>query len=199
MTQSKVLNVGGNSKEILLPEYYAGWDQHLLDIDARQKPDILADARELTEQPANQYEAVYCSHNLEHYYAHDAIKVLNGFINVLKDDGHAYIRVPDIAKLMQVVVEKNLDVMDVLYQSAMGPIRVCDVLYGHQGQIEASGQEYFAHKFAYTAQSLEQVLKQVGFNTVAIAYGSLEISAIAFVQQPTQEQLQQFGIAIQAA
>ena len=45
---NKVLNVGGNSKEIAIASQYDGWQQDLLDIDASQNPDILADARELT-------------------------------------------------------------------------------------------------------------------------------------------------------
>ena len=32
-TQRKVLNVGGNNKEIRIPQYYAGFEHLLLDID----------------------------------------------------------------------------------------------------------------------------------------------------------------------
>lgn len=195
MSQYKVLNVGGNSKDIPLPDCYQGWEHHLLDIDASKKPDIVADARNLTVIEPNLYDAVYCSHNLEHYYEHDAVNVLKGFLHVLKSDGHAYIRVPDITQLMQTCIDKKLDIIDVLYQSPMGPIRVCDVLYGHQGKIEASGEEYFAHKFAYSQQSLGLLLESVGFATVALAKGPLEVSAIAFVSTPTEEQLEQFNIS----
>ena len=146
---NKVLNVGGNSKEIAIASQYDGWQQDLLDIDASQNPDILADARELTEQQAEIYDAVYCSHNLEHYYLHDAKKVLIGFRHVLKPDGHAYITVPDLKQVMAQVVNENLDITDVLYQSQMGPIHVYDVLYGHQGKIECSGEEYFAQNWFY--------------------------------------------------
>lgn len=194
MAQKKVLNVGGNSKEIPLPRYYDGWEHHLLDIDPSTSPDIVADARNLIETKQREYDAVHCSHNLEHYHSHDAFKVLKGFLHVLKKNGHAYIRVPDIAQVMTRCVEEKLDVMDVLYNSAMGPIRVCDVLYGHQGQIARSGDDYFSHKFAYTKQSLEKLLLQVGFSTVAMANGPLEISAIAFVQTPNHEELMHFNI-----
>lgn len=84
MTQPKVLNVGGNSKAIALPPIFDGYEHLLLDIDPTGKPDLLCDARELTSTPAAQYDAVYCSHNLEHYFRHDVPRVLAGFIHVLK-------------------------------------------------------------------------------------------------------------------
>src|SRR6266446_7887238 len=46
---------------------------------------------------ASQFDAVYCSHNLEHYYRHDGATVLRGFLHVLKPDGFAEIKVPDAA------------------------------------------------------------------------------------------------------
>lgn len=62
----KVLNVGGNTKAIPLPPEYAGWEHVLLDIDPKGNPDVVCDARELTTLPSATYDAIYCSHNLEH-------------------------------------------------------------------------------------------------------------------------------------
>src|SRR5258706_14012634 len=80
-TMQRVLNVGGNNKNIALPSCYMGWKQTLLDIDPRGEPDIVLDARELSRVPPCEYDAVYCSHNLEHYYRHDGSKVLAGFFH----------------------------------------------------------------------------------------------------------------------
>jgi len=85
----KVLNVGGNNKSIPLPPYFKDFEHLLLDIDPRGKPDVVADARELDKLEAKQFDAIYCSHNLEHYYRHDVMKVLKGFHHVLKDQGFA--------------------------------------------------------------------------------------------------------------
>lgn len=190
----KVLNVGGNSREIAIASQYDGWQQDLLDIDESQNPDILADARELTEQVGASYDAVYCSHNLEHYYLHDAKKVLAGFKHVLKADGHAFIRVPDMQQVIQRVVNEKLDITDVLYESPMGPIHVYDVFYGHQGKVEQSGEGYFAHKMGYTPTSLRQLLLDAGFPIVAISVTPLNVSAIAFLTIPTQDQCELFDI-----
>ena len=83
--------------------------------------------RELCSLPPQTYDAIFCSHNLEHYFQHDAQRVVRGFAHVLKPDGFAHVNVPDIGKLFAQVTEKQLDVDDIVYESAWGPIRVRDV------------------------------------------------------------------------
>ena len=181
-----MLNVGGNSKDIALPAIYQGWSNVLLDIDARGKPDVLCDARELTRLAAAEYDAVYCSHNLEHYYRHEVPKVLGGFRHVLKPQGFAHIRVPDMAEVMRRVVQKSMDIDDVLYRSPAGPITVRDVIYGYGVEIERSGNEFFAHKTGFTLKSLQAVLQACGFPFVYSGAGDLEVMAVAFKQKPDE-------------
>lgn len=182
---NKVLNVGGNNHTIALPSHYAGWSHILLDIDAKGNPDIVHDARQLTQLPAAEYDAVYCSHNLEHYYRHDALRVVGGFYHVLKDDGFAHIIVPDIGDLMRTVVEKQMDIDDVLYQSAMGAVTVRDVLYGYGPEIESSGNDFYAHKTGYTRKALIALLHGCGFYYTYIGSGNLEIVVFAFKNPPS--------------
>jgi ubiquinone/menaquinone biosynthesis C-methylase UbiE len=189
MNPKKVLNVGGNSKAIALPPQYAGYEHLLLDIDPRGKPDIVCDARLLTSIEGNQFDAVYCSHNLEHYYRHDVPKVLAGFLHVLKEGTFAHIRVPDIAEVMRITIERGLDIDDVLYESPAGPIMVLDVLYGYTVEIERSGQDFFAHKTGFTQKSLVNVLHKAGFSNIYSAIGNLEINAFAFKGKPDEAAL----------
>jgi len=176
----RFLNVGGGSKEIAVPPQYQGWQHVLLDIDARSAPDVLCDARSLRSLPSGEYDAVYCSHNLEHYHHHDVPKVLAGFLHVLKDDGFLHLRVPDIAAVMRAAIEKNLDIGDVLYQSDAGPITVHDVIYGLGREIEASGNDFYLHKTGFTERSLAACLETAGFGCVFVHAGNLEIQALAF-------------------
>lgn len=176
----RVLNVGGNNKHIPLPPQYAEFEHLLLDIDPRGSPDIVCDARKLAELDAAQFDAVYCSHNLEHYYRHDVRLVLAGFMHVLKDGGFADIRVPDIHEVMRVTIERGLDIDDILYQSAAGPIMVLDVLYGYSVEIERSGQDFFAHKTGFTPKSLLKALQTAGFSRIYSTAGNLEVNALAF-------------------
>lgn len=192
----RVLNVGGGSKDIPLPPHYAEWEHVLLDIDPKGKPDVVCDARELPRLPASEYDAIYCSHNLEHYYKHDGKKVLSGFVHVLKADGFAEIRVPDIACVVRRVVESQLDIDDILYNSPSGPIAVSDVIYGSAHEIETSGVDFYAHKTGFTAQSLQTLLLRAGFPHVYmfVSEEAFEIKAIAFKREPTAAQRALLGL-----
>lgn len=183
----KVLNVGGNNKAIGLPPQYAEFEHVLLDIDPKGSPDIVCDARELGTLEAGQFDAVYCSHNLEHYYRHDVPKVLAGFLHVLKDDGFTQIVVPDIAEVMRVTVANGLDIDDVLYESELGPIMVLDVLYGYGREIEASGEDFYAHKTGFTRKSLLAALQRAGFAKAFSGAANLEVSALAFKTDPSPD------------
>lgn len=178
----KVLNVGGNNKQVPLPPEYAGFEHVLLDIDPAGSPDVLCDARELMSLEAAQFDAVYCSHNLEHYYRHDVPKVLRGFLHVLKENGFAHILVPDITEVMRVANVRGLDIEDVLYHADIGPVMVLDTLYGHSGIIEHSGKDFYCHKTGFTLKSLLKALQASGFSQL---YGwtspeGYEIGALAF-------------------
>jgi Methyltransferase domain len=192
----RVLNVGGNSKDIPIPPHYAGWEHLLLDIDPRGKPDVVADARELDALPGRQFDAVFCSHNLEHYYVHEGARVLRGFLHVLTDDGFAEIRVPDINALMAHVVASGIDVDDVVYTSPAGSITAHDIFYGWSVELERSGRDFYAHKTGFTPKSLYRRLREAGFAVVVLGSvpATFELVAFAFKQAPRPDQLALLGL-----
>ena len=196
----KVLNVGGGSKKVPIPQFFADYEHCLLDIDPRGNPDVCCDARALTTLDADQFDAIYCSHNLEHYYAHDVTCVLQGFLHVLKPGGFAEIRVPDIGSLMQECVTKGLDIDDVVYTSGMGPVRVRDMLYGFGPEIEASGQDFYAHKTGFSSKSLSEALSRAGFGIRVLRPGRpREILIYGFTPEPTPEQTRLLNLKFGAA
>ena len=185
-----LLNVGGGSKQIPIPPWYDGWRHDLLDIDPRGGADIVMDARDLHDHTAGVYDAIYCAHNLEHYHRHDGVKVLRGFHHVLKPDGFVEIRVPNLANLFQEVVRRNLDLDDVFYVSAAGPILVRDMIYGYHVEIERSGQDFFSHKTGFTAKSLQDFVQVHGFPHNLIGQSSpIELVGFFFKQYPTSDQM----------
>ncbi len=197
--QKNFLNVGGGSKHVKVPPIYDGWEHLLLDIDPKGNPDVCLDARELATLDANRFDAIYCSHNLEHYFAHDVARVLAGFHHVLKADGFAEIRVPDMGELFKEVVQRQLDIDDVLYDSGRGPIRVRDVIYGHGAEIEASGVDFYAHKTGFTRKSLAAALNRAQFPYLVFTQGrNREIAVRAFKQMPTAEQKALIGVRAEA-
>jgi hypothetical protein len=184
----KFLNVGGHKKSHPVPSCFNGWRHDLLDIDPDVMPDILCDAREIWKMEPRQYDAVYCSHNLEHFHWHDVQKVLKGFSLVLKKDGFAYIRVPDLLGVMRYVAENNLDLTDPLYTAINGyPMAALDVIYGWRKQVESSGADFFCHKTGFSLATLVAVLKENRFKFVYSRKSSLELSAIAFMLPPGHE------------
>ena len=192
----RVLNVGGSSKTIAIPAHYADWDHLLLDIDPQGNPDVVCDARKLDTLAAHSYDAVYCSHNLEHYYRHDAERVLLGFKHVLKPDGFVEIRVPDLTSVMRACIDRGVDVNDAVYTTPAGPITAVDVIYGWQKQIRESGNDFFAHKNGFTLKSLRAMLIDAGFKTVYVAEApeDFELLAIALVDDLAQWHKEMFKI-----
>ena len=184
-----VLNVGGASKAVALPGHYSGWGHVLLDIAPGNDVDLVADARWLGQLPKSAFEAIYCSHNLEHYYPHEVPLILAGFAHVLKPDGFIEIRVPDLDAVLRAMLERGLDVEDALYPSRSGPISVRDVLYG-LGTAIAAGKLYYAHKTGFTNRSLRKALEAAGFaqiHTLApIAAYEVRVAAFRCAPSPAQ-------------
>ena len=195
----EVLNIGGGSADFNLPPYYEGWRQVRLDIDLRHHPDVLLDARQLHTLPAAAYDAVYCSHNLEHYHRHDGVQVIRGMLHVLKPDGFADVRVPDMQVVMKMVAEKDLDVDDVLYKAPAGPILVRDVIWGYHVEIEQSHNDFYGHKTGFTPASLKRFFLENGFALGAVATVNVELIGFFFRQMPTEEQQRTLPVGIAPA
>lgn len=181
----RFLNVGGCNKQIAVPAHFDGWEHQLLDIVAGPDVDVVCDAREIKERLAEKgYDAIYCSHNLEHFHRHDIPKVLQGFHYALEDDGFLHVRVPDMGAVFKAMAEGTA-IDAPLYQSAVGPISALDMIYGHGGMIKESGQDFMSHKMGFTAELLVNTLYTYGFKKIYIGAGNMELTAFAFKEKPT--------------
>ena len=184
----RFLNVGG-SKELSVPDYYKGWTHEL----ATDEPDSGAEhnlsPRDLSKLPAGGYDAVYAAHVLEHFYAHDVLKVLAGIVHVLKPDGFAEFRTINLAAVMKQAVEKNLDLADTLYESEAGAVTVKDAIFGYYDE-EEGGDNAYAHRTGFTPKTLADMLTAAGFARVIVAGYAFNLLAYAFRQEPTAEQRQ---------
>ena len=198
VVEPAVLNVGGGNKKIAIPAHYQNWNHLLLDIDPTGDADVVLDARKLQTLAEGQFNAVYCSHNLEHYFHHDVQTVLAGFHHVLKADGFAEIHVPDMRGVLKHFIDTGMEIDDVLYESPGGPISVLDVIYGWGKQIEKTGVDFYAHKTGFTETSLMAALNRAGFSHVWIAESTdpFGIGALAFKQPPTPTQISLLGLPL---
>ena len=181
LTLKRVLNVGGGAGR-QLPEEYAGWKQDLLDIDPAVRPDICCDALKLTERSTakGKYDAVYCSHTVEHFYEHDVPRLFAGFKHVLRRGGAVDIAVPDVLALMRHMLLSGKDIQDEWYMSSGGPIKYHDVLYGWSLAMR-SGNLYYAHKCGFTGKSLGEKLAAAGFKNIKVGSDGFNLIAKAEV------------------
>lgn len=174
----RVLNVGGGTGG-RLPPMFDDWKCDILDIDPSVNPQICCDAKDMVRLQGGQYDAIMCSHMLEHVHRHEAPQVLAGFAHVLKSDGFAYIIVPDIAAVIKKVMEKGGEIDDMWYVTNAGVhITFHDALYGWGLQIQ-KGNDFFCHKTGYTEKSMTRVLRKF-FSSVLIAHNGFDLFAYAF-------------------
>jgi SAM-dependent methyltransferase len=183
--QRRLLNVSGQSRAIQLPAAYEMFEHVLLDPDA--EADIILDVRKLANLDPQQFDAVYCFHNLDHLRHHEVSVVLAGIRHVLKPGGLAHIIVPDLQELMRVCIQQGVDLDGLLYESAMGPITPLDVLFGHSGMMQHSGQDFCAHRTGFSQRTLANVIEASGFGPMFCQQGNLELNLITFNGNPDPE------------
>ncbi|WP_139792790.1 class I SAM-dependent methyltransferase [Pseudophaeobacter leonis] len=143
---------------------FRGWTEFRVDISPETNPDAVASLVDLKGVIAdNSVEIVYCSHVIEHFYAHEVPLVLAEVARVLRRDGVAVFRCPDLAQVVQ-----NLDPTDLdkpIYSSPAGDITILDIIYGHRESVIEDGH-HMAHRSGFTEEYLAKHLLDAGFEEV---------------------------------
>lgn len=167
---------------------HTGWREIRLDIDPDVEPDFVASITDMKVISNGVIDAVYSSHNIEHLYPHDVYLALKEMHRVLKPDGFALIKLPDLQEVARHIAEGKLD--DPLYLSPMGPIAPLDILFGHRPSL-ARGNAFMAHRTGFTSGTLAAVLIKAGFAAVMVQRDStaFALAAVAFPSTPKREQL----------
>lgn len=154
VTTGRVLHVGCGG--IILPDWFHGLEEVRLDIDPACQPDIVASMTEMGE--IGSYEAIFCSHALEHLYPHELKVALREFLRVLEPGGRVMAFVPDL--------EDVLPTEEILMVSPAGPITGLDMFYGHRVELEA--RPYMAHHNGFVSATLKSAFEDAGFEKVVI-------------------------------
>lgn len=174
-----VLHVGCGSPgpDKLHPQFREpGWREIRLDLDPAMEPDIVATITDMAVVPTGAVQAVWCSHNLEHLYAHEVPQAIGEFYRVLRPEGIALLTMPDLQRVAELVAADRLG--EVAYQSPAGPICPIDMIYGHRASLQA-GRLLMAHRTGFTASTLEQALRAGGFAQVTIHREGFNLWALA--------------------
>ncbi len=174
--------IGGGS----LPRHFDGWKHLRVDIDARVKPDILADLTDLSAIADGTVDAVWAAHCVEHLYAHQVTVALHEFRRVLGHDGFLCVIVPDLQTVASFLVADRLH--ETIYHSAAGPVTPHDVIFGFGAAI-ADGQPHMGHRCGFTPGMLSRCFKGLTFGEVLLRRRSaqLELAAVARVAPARDE------------
>ena len=187
----QVLNAGsGHYTARKLHPVFAGkqWQEVRLDIDPLAKPHVVGSISDMNEHfPANSFDAVWCSHTLEHLFAHEVPLALSEFRRVLKPDGFALVNSPDLETAATLVLERGLDY--VAYQSPAGPITPLDLIFGHSPSI-GRGNIFMSHKTGFTCPHLGQLMLQAGYPTVLVKRDAFDLWALALMERADQKKTQ---------
>ena len=164
------------------------WAEIRFDIDENRNPDIIGTIVDLSLVETGSVDAVYSAYNLDHIYPHEVPIALKEFFRVLKNDGIAIIKCPDIQSVCEAIGKDKL--LDVFYQSPVGPITPIDILFGNRKAI-AKGNEFMAKKGGFTYSVLDGALHQAGF---VVRYGGRikngrELSVVAFKSMKSELEL----------
>jgi SAM-dependent methyltransferase len=184
-----VLNAGCGQQVTRLHAIFRdpGWKVTRLDLEEAVNPDIVGSVTDLGVIPDASFDAVWCSHNLEHLYRHEVGKALSEFRRVLKGDGFALITSPDLEAVAELVVQGQLD--EVAYQSPSGPITALDMLFGHSASIEQGGYA-MAHHTGFTCERIGGLLVDAGFSEARVIKGTFfDLWALALMPGANKETL----------
>ena len=164
------------------------WKEIRFDIDEDVKPDIVGTLTDMSLVETASVDAVYSAYNIDHIYAHEVPIALGEFFRVLKDDGFAVIKCPDLQSVAEAVAQDKF--LDTLYVSPIGPIAAIDIMYGNRQEI-SDGNAYMEKKVGFTYSVLNGSCAEVGFKT---RYGgrskdAFELTLVAFKQKKSEDEI----------
>lgn len=130
-----------------------------LNIDvAGDVADMQMDIRKLPQSWTNKFEEVRASHVLEHFFINEMLKIIAEWVRVLKPDGLLRIIVPDLAVVLQELVNKR----DSKGRSSVSidvTTRALAQIYGI-GYDTAETSSYLRHRFIFDEDALVNLLRK---------------------------------------
>ena len=169
------------------------WKEIRLDIDSAVKPDVVGTLTDMSVIETASVDAVYSSYNLDHIYAHEVPIALKEFYRVLNEDGIAVVKCPDIQTVCELIAQDKL--LELLYESPIGPIYPIDVIYGNRWQIQ-NGNEYMAKKVGFTYSALNASFAEAGFKARyggRMPFNGGELILVALKQNKSEEEMKKIA------
>ena len=169
------------------------WKEIRLDINNTVKPDVVGTLTDMSLIETASVDAVYSSYNLDHIYAHEVPIALKEFYRVLNEDGIAIVKCPDIQTVCELIAQDKL--LELLYESPIGPIYPIDVIYGHRWYTK-NGHEYQTKKVGFTYSALDASFLEAGFKARyggRLPFNGGELNIVAFKQKIPEEEIKKIA------
>lgn len=115
----------------------------------------------------NSIDEIIAQDFIEHNFHWEAIKILNDFYCVLKENGILYLQLPDAEWIIKNPLIKISKKINLLYGGQ-------DMPQGDENQNKSRLKypQYFCHKYGWTKKSLSIILKETGFSIEKIKHGN---------------------------
>lgn len=188
-TQNTVLNVGAGKSTIdnsIFVDGLTDLKEYRLDIDKKNNPDICLDVNDLTAIEDDSFNAVYCSHMVEHLDFFKVIPTIKNFLRITKASGEVRIIVPNLKSIAYEIYSGNL--LNPVYDSPGGPISPVDILYGHRASV-IRGSEFMRHKTGFTKESFEQMLAEAGIDNFEVKEFGFDLVVRLFKAEQAQARM----------
>lgn len=156
-----------------LPAQFVECEEVRLDLNADAKPDVVASLTDMGD--IGPFDAVFCSHVLEHLHPYEVPLALGEFYRVLKPGGVAILIVPDL--------EDVRPTLEPIYDTPDGPVCGLDLYYGLRRSLQA--RPFMAHKTGFVKATMEQVLGETGFKFDVYRAPYFNLQALAWRQPET--------------
>lgn len=170
-----VLNIGSGTSSVNdFTKLFNGWKEIRVDKYV-EEADVKCDITTLSLIEDSSVDVVWACHVIEHLEWYQLPETFHNIMRVLKDDGAAIIRVPDLGSIADMI---KYGLLTPVYTAQNGyEVCVIDMIYGHRGMQEhTQGQN---HKTGFTHQSMEQILSSLNIKALISASGH-EIRAVLY-------------------
>lgn len=146
----------GCATTALPPWFGDAYAETRLDIDPEMQPDIVASLTDMSVIADESFDVTYTSHCVEHLYPADVQLAMAEFLRVTAPGGSVIVIVPDLEDV------KATD--EPLFECPVGWLSGLDLIYGCR--YDAARSSYMAHHSGFTAQTLDKVMRDAGFDEV---------------------------------
>lgn len=161
--QKLILEIGANQKaQAGFIEQWKGAKVLTLDVDEKQKPDILADAGNMPSNLKLRFDGILASHVLEHFSYWKTEEVLRGWVDCLKDGGELHVLVPSLEWAAREVLSER-----------PSPAVYAQLFAGQVNQWDV-------HLTGFTMRKLRHIMESVGLSVHTARTGIYHVRVAGF-------------------